>query len=400
MMGGILQVDSQPGKGSVFFFTLDLLRSESPARTFPETPKSKDDWMGRIQGARLLLVEDHPVNQELSKEILTEMGLDVSIAASGPEALNLLAASEYDLVLMDVQLPVMSGLETTQAIRKMDGLAHLPIVAMTADNTLLTKKECFAAGMNDYLSKPLDLERLVTLLMKWLGDQHQEHLPNDGQPILPHAAAAPQDAVFPDDLPGLRTAEGLKRLQGNKGLYRRLLLAFLHRHATREDEFEREIRAGNFQIAASLAHSLKGTAANLSLTDVARNASTLEKIAQNGTMEDVLRACEELKTSLTVAGSSINTLAALLEEEEIAVTLLDEPPPNDVDMLMNRFYASLAAQDMKASDLFGALKMQIRDFEFQEDMQRLESMIGNLEFGEAADALTRLARKLNIVLGG
>ncbi|MBV8210614.1 MAG: response regulator [Burkholderiaceae bacterium] len=185
MMGGEVGVNSEPGAGSTFWFTAWFGRAATPARAalgdqhhvHPSPPSipSRDRERAteavlreRHSGRRVLLVEDNPINREVAQSLLSATGLQVEAAEHGAQAVELVAAHKYDLVLMDVQMPVMDGLETTRRIRRQFG-AELPIVAMTANAFAQDRVACLNAGMNDLLVKPVDPELLYETLLRWLG---------------------------------------------------------------------------------------------------------------------------------------------------------------------------------------------------------------------------------------
>jgi len=171
LMAGDLEsdigVDSQPGVGSTFWFEIPLLEGiASDATANPTT-----DYrvvLASHQGARLLLVEDNEINQEVALDLLHEVGFDADVASDGAEALRQVQKHDYDLVLMDVQMPVMDGLTATRAIRALPGREDLPILAMTANAFNEDRQACLEAGMNDHFAKPFDAETLYAAMIKWL----------------------------------------------------------------------------------------------------------------------------------------------------------------------------------------------------------------------------------------
>ncbi len=209
--------------------------------------------------SHVLLVEDNDINQEVAREILRLFGLKVTLAATGQQALEALEREAFDLVLMDLQMPEMDGLEATRRAR---GLGHrLPIVAMTANARREDRELCLAAGMDDYLSKPINPEALAQTLRRFL---------QDGSPPSPDMELEEED--FPA-VAGVNCRVGLHRLGGNRRLYRSLLLQF----ARRQQESIPRLEAAQGQELKALVHTLKGAAANLGAEVLAAQCAQFEE---------------------------------------------------------------------------------------------------------------------------
>jgi signal transduction histidine kinase/ActR/RegA family two-component response regulator len=173
MMGGEAGVESEFGKGSTFWINVRLKKGsqagEMPAAT--REPPSAEQVNERLAGKRVLVVEDEPINREITTLMLNELGLLTDVAGDGAEALERVQCTSYDLILMDMQMPTMDGLEATRQIRAKLGITQVPIVAMTANAFVEDRAACMAAGMNDFLSKPVEYERLLDSLLRWLARQ-------------------------------------------------------------------------------------------------------------------------------------------------------------------------------------------------------------------------------------
>jgi len=170
LMGGTLGVDSALGAGSTFWFTLRLAKTKRAVAPAPQpsAPSAWDQLRTRHTSARLLLVEDEPINQEVLQDLLADLGLTVDTADNGVQALELATRSDYDLILMDMQMPVMGGLEATQRIRQLPNGTRVPIIAITANVFMDDRAQCLAAGMTDFIGKPVDPEVLYAALLTYL----------------------------------------------------------------------------------------------------------------------------------------------------------------------------------------------------------------------------------------
>jgi len=161
---------STPGSGSTFWFRLRL--EKAPATDSHEQQPTGTPLEERLKslhaGKRVLLAEDDPINQEIAADMMQWVGLEVDVAADGAEAIRLSGLHDYALLLMDMQMPRIDGIQATQAIRAMKDRAHVPIIAMTANAFEDDRRRCMAAGMNDFLSKPFAPEQFYALLLRWL----------------------------------------------------------------------------------------------------------------------------------------------------------------------------------------------------------------------------------------
>ncbi|EAT14808.1 ATP-binding protein [Desulfuromonas acetoxidans] len=169
LMEGEAGVQSTVGLGSTFWFTARLKNENGTSKNTQEPAETAEAVLKKFyRGKQILLVEDNKINQEIALDILEDVGLSITIADNGAQAVTDIGKSEFALVLMDIQMPVMDGLEATKQIRKLPQYSSLPILAMTANASVEDKKDCLAAGMQDVISKPVDPEQLFKTLVRWL----------------------------------------------------------------------------------------------------------------------------------------------------------------------------------------------------------------------------------------
>jgi CheY-like chemotaxis protein len=185
LMGGECGVHSQPGVGSTFWFTAHLQRGHGTLPAADSRPVADAEGLLRMhhRGARILVAEDNPVNQEVLLSLLHGVGLHADVACDGQEALALATAGDYGLALMDMQMPVMGGLEATRAIRALPHWQATPILALTANAFDEDRLACEASGMNDFIVKPVDVQGLYATILLWLD--------REGAPVRPHVQGAP-----------------------------------------------------------------------------------------------------------------------------------------------------------------------------------------------------------------
>ncbi len=276
-----------------------------------------------IRGTNVLLVEDNEINQQVAKEILEGAGLNVDLAADGQEGVNAVKENNYDAVLMDVQMPVMDGYTATREIRKDKLFKDLPIIAMTAHAMAGDEDKSLEAGMNGHVTKPIDPNQLFSTLQKWIKPSEkrvQVQQPEVSVEQSESDKAVPAEDELPESLSGFDLADGLKRLQGNKRLYRKLLLSFATDYNAVANEIRQALDAEDFDQAHSLVHNLKGLAGNLAAIELQAAAMSMEKLVKGvnkktPSTEQLNLRFLELENTLNQALESAQSLGVSAEEK-------------------------------------------------------------------------------------
>jgi len=238
----------------------------------------------RLDGIRILVAEDNAINQQIARELLTGAGATVELADNGREAVDAILAGPlpppYDLVLMDLQMPVMDGHEATKAIRRDRRHDALPIVAMTAHAMADERAQCLAEGMNDHVTKPIDPAVLYRIVLRHAGHRVTAA---PAEPVPPAAVQQADDAAALPSPPGLDTAGGLSRVGGNRDLYLSLLAQFVEENAGAALDLRAALAAADARRAARIAHTLRGVSAMVGAAALAEAAGAVEAaIARDG----------------------------------------------------------------------------------------------------------------------
>jgi CheY-like chemotaxis protein len=323
----------------------------------------------QIRGANILLVEDNKINQQVAKEILEGAGLKVTLAADGQEGVNAVKESSYDVVLMDIQMPIMDGYAATREIRNLKSeIRNVPIIAMTAHAMAGDEDKSLKAGMNGHVTKPIDPDQLFSTLQKWIKpDEKRARVEQSEAPAEQPEPdkVLPAEDELPESLSGFDLADGLKRLQGNKKLYRKLLLSFATDYNKVANEIRQAIDADDFDQAHSLVHNLKGLAGNLAATDLQAAAMNLEKLVKGvekktPSLNELNLKFSELETALNQALESAQSLGVSAEEN--VCKLSDE----EIAAIPSEFAQDIAKRIRNAAEMgdvmtLNAIAEEIKD---------------------------------------
>ncbi len=237
------------------------------------------EHIAQIRGARLLLVEDNKINQQVAQELLEGFGVGVLVAENGEEALALLDEEAFDGVLMDMQMPVMDGVTATREIRKNPKYAQLPIIALTANVMVSEQNEFLDAGMNDHIGKPIDPDRLVATLARWVRPARPQPMP-----LVPPKRAV--EVPLPD-LPGVNVSESVRRVGGRVSTYYALLEKFKNSEGDAVARIRNALADGDVSTAERQAHTLRGIAGTLCAESLQYHAGLLEECIKSGSSDEI-----------------------------------------------------------------------------------------------------------------
>ncbi len=255
--------------------------------------------MLHLRGAKVLLVEDNEINQELAMELLTGNGVLVEVANNGLEALDILGREGFDGVLMDCQMPVMDGYTATRKLREQDRFKDLPILAMTANAMAGDREKVMDAGMNEHIAKPINVNVMFNTMAKWI---------TPSKPFS-EAAEATDVSAAQEEIPkleGVDTAAGLAICQGKHKLYRKLLIKFRDTESNFVEQFREAQASDDAEEATRCAHTLKGVAGNISAIAVQESANELEAACKEG------RSAKEIDQLLNAVDATLSPVIAEL----------------------------------------------------------------------------------------
>ncbi|WP_162823725.1 response regulator [Lysobacter sp. TY2-98] len=342
------------------------------------------DAMARLRGARVLLVEDNEMNQELATELLRQAGLDVVLAENGQEALDTLANdAAFDGILMDCQMPVMDGYAATRAIRGDARFADMPVIAMTANAMAGDRERVIEAGMNDHIAKPLRVAEMFTTMARWIRPSNkvaESKVAQDDRAI----ASSSDDRI--DGFEHIDTRIGRASTAGSDALYRRMLVGFRDGNRNFEAEFSAAMEQGDHETATRLAHTLKGTAGMIGAVAVQEAAGALEDLMHaRPTDPDVAPRLKRVAEALAPVVRELAGITAPPRQSS-------RPAGAAVDITvlrpqLDRFVELLRDDDADSVDAFETLRANAEGTPLAPQLATVARDVDGFRF---ADALARL----------
>ena len=396
MMRGALTVASETGKGSTFSFSarFGYRSGEEPAAAVAAL---EGENARSFAGVKVLVVEDNPLNQEVAREILEGRGVSVDLAENGVEAILRIinSGNTYDAVFMDVQMPVMDGLEATRRIRAHQEFAALPIIAMTASAMESDRQLCLQVGMNDQVNKPIDVPELFATLRRWV---RPEAFTPSFTPMTPGKMPAEKaEPERPEPIPGIDMHKALQRL-GSATLLRKLLISFRQENLTTLQDLHAARARGDEHLAQRIIHTVKGVGGNLGATELASAALALEEAHKSGDAGSQSASLATFEKALSLLLDSIRTMeergakfAGTMEKASAAAPALDR---ERIVLLVRELLILLDANNMTALGVWEKLKPLLAGV----NIEKLDAAMTSLNFKGAAHTLRAIAETMKITL--
>jgi CheY-like chemotaxis protein len=395
---------------------------------FRRTGRSGDDWkiqtLNSIRGAHVLLAEDNKINQQVAEELLAQAGLKVTIANNGREAVEMIAENHFDAVLMDIQMPELDGYEATRKIREWEvgkeksevGMrksengkrnaelvaggnrnsvlspqsSALPIIAMTANVMAGDREKCLEAGMNDHVAKPIEPDILFKTLVHWITPRDSEVQRAELEPAGKKIA----EDKLPGSLAGIDIAEGLRRVGGNRKLYRKLLVEFFQDHSDDVHAIRSALDQEDLETAQRIAHTIKGVAGSIGAAALQRDAASLETAFKEAQQDLYPALLSRLADVLAPVMQGLEALAVQGSTEEPGAKGSDPMALEAILPLLDELQILLEEMGPEAEDKAADLKARLSGGAHRKLANLLSKQVGEFEFEDARETLAKLREAL------
>ncbi|PIR01279.1 MAG: hypothetical protein COV66_02355 [Nitrospinae bacterium CG11_big_fil_rev_8_21_14_0_20_45_15] len=339
--------------------------------------------------ARILVVEDNEINQEVACEFLRGINQEVQIAENGKIALEILEKYNFDLILMDLQMPIMGGLEATREIKKNPKWHHIPIIAMTASAMPEDRAKTIEAGMVDTILKPIDPPDILRVLMKWLP------MFSEGTSLQ---LSSEQEMQFLLDTPSLDTKSGMARMNGNQNLYRKLLLKFDNSNRELVKTLEMQIDENKWEDASSQIHILKSTSGNIGATEIFNLATLMEKAFKSRKPEAISSLLKQLEDSLEAlfkVTSKLDQRKSQRPSEKVMPFSLSQEQLKNLLESIQEMKLLLEEGDIEALNQIQSVRQTFEKTQFGLKILEVQKEIQNYDFEAGLVLLDNLAVELS-----
>jgi len=388
----------KPVNPSILFNTIIHVCGKSGFQQISADSEKKKDAepLPRLRGTRVLLVEDNEINREMAQEILKQAGLAVTTANNGREAVDKVKANPYDVVLMDIQMPIMDGYDATRELRKDPVFADLPIIAMTANASFSDQEKCLQAGMNDHVAKPIDTMQLFLKIAHWTNKEQKNILKKAESDVsAPYESTKKAVAIHDEtilDFAGIDVQAGLGRLGGNQKLYSKLLVKFSTNYKNAIKEIRYAVGQGDLKAAGMLVHSIKGVAGNIGAQDVYLNAGALEGALRAKRLDNLEQMIEPFEKALEQAFTSISSMDTNVDE-------MQSSHSGEADLVLLKPMVVKLEKLLHSNDLDAAASVDEfagraeRTF-FAEKAKVMKNYVARFDYKSASDILAEIRNSI------
>jgi signal transduction histidine kinase/DNA-binding response OmpR family regulator/HPt (histidine-containing phosphotransfer) domain-containing protein len=341
-----------------------------------------------LHGAKVLLAEDNEINQQVARELLEQVGIEVEIVGNGRSAVEAAKAGHHDAILMDIQMPELDGVQATAMLRSDARFRETPIIAMTAHAMAGDREKSLEAGMNDHITKPIDPDALYATLAKWLKPRRAAETAETT--ATPSPAPVPQSSEIPP-LPGIDVAAGLRRVGGNATLYRKLLIDFGRGYGDTVEKLRQGIEAGQVNDMARLAHTVKGVAGNIGAMEVFAAAEAVDAALKDSNGDLALSLLSQLQIPLDKVMGGLQSLA-------VPAAAIPSASPGPVDQaavapLLHQLKAQLRDNSPDAEGLLEKIKSLLPP---SPELQAVSAGLDVFDFEAALKAAVALQQSLGV----
>lgn len=328
----------------------------------------------------LLLVEDNVINQNVASEILNAVGFSLDICNNGAEAVAAVQEKDYAIILMDIQMPIMDGLEATRTIRDLGGhYRDIPIIAMTAHATHDDTLNSLKAGMNAHVTKPFNPDRLFSLLANFVDSTHK--------PSRKSLHNTTPDLECSISLDGIDVEDGLSRLNGNWKVYKDILSNFLERFGHADSELETAIGNQDWEKASALAHSLKGSSGNIGAKHLFQSSANLETAFKSKSVDNMPELLNKVKHELNRILAAIGTLKS--EENQDKTETKHQISSVDLREKLDTLKSSLDVNLVESEAILEHIETYELDTEWSAIVAELRSALSDFDLDRAKDIIQK-----------
>ena len=342
----------------------------------------------------VLLVEDSEVNQQIVSEILKSAGITVTLASNGIEAVEKATSGNFDLVLMDIQMPEMDGYEATKIIRQNPRLKELPIIAMTANALIGDRERCLAAGMTDYMGKPIILKHFKNVVSKWI---NTDKYPSDAQSITKKTEKSFKDESSVVDIPGLNVKKAFLKLENDQSVYTNALVSFYNNYETASIDLNAQLKKGEIKEVELFAHTIKGLAGAIGADELEKIAAKLEGSFRENQLASIFKLAEAFQLELKTVLNHLQPFVENIKSEETTETNQKTTPfvLEEFLTLLTKLETNLKMHNKKQSKTC-LEEIQIIDLpkEAIENFDIVKTFINKYQFKNAIDKANQIKNEL------